>query len=220
MKLLDKSSYQWLTNSSGFKYCHITDLDKSLNYYTGVSKIINYGEQTLKDKLVAQHGLATGTQMANKIYNIGTKAHSQIEDNKQLYLSSELQATLGDHLADEVLVYSDNLLGNRVIGFIDSVYQAPDGSLTLIDYKTKASRSSFIKYNQSATINKAYLQLVAYSALFKLTYGTDIKAVKAIFIYLNGCHEPDVYELPATQFFAFGKQFSEKLKMYSRKHQP
>jgi hypothetical protein len=212
MNLLTKKDYKWTVDLKGYRFCQIPDQEINLMFYAGVTKILNKGEVTLKDKLVAELGATKGTKKLKEIYNRGTKAHAVLETDKTSCLPAELLTSLGEHLGDEVLVYS-TIFNKNIIGFIDAVYRNPNGKLTLVDYKTKSSRYNFIKYNKEKSIQDCFNQLVAYSVLFKILYGQEIEEVKMVTLFLDGKDAPEVFTLNRSNFLPYAKNFSSKIKL-------
>ena len=198
LKLLTSDYYKW--DNRG---CTVTDpetgTEKVLRYFKGVTKLLTHGELSFEQKLISQLGYEKAQIKLTEIRSRGNKAHKKLETDRSSLIAPELLAGLGEHIGSEVLVYGQ-LLGLNTLGFIDAVYRNPDGTLSLIDYKTKKNKSSFEYYNPEAAVESYYRQLVTYSALFYSLYKQPIASVKVVMVYIDQPLNNDIFELHRKEF--------------------
>lgn len=213
MKLLTKDYYRW-TNR---RYCIATNpetgVETKLIGYKGTTKLLNFGEPTFEEKLIAKMGPEKAAETLARVRARGNKAHSQLENDKTKLVNTKVLTELGTNLGDEVLVYG-NILGANIIGFIDAVYRLPSGQLCLVDWKTKKNRSSFKYYDEMGSVESYYRQLVTYAALFKALYGETISETRVIMIYADKPLINDVYTLSQAQFPRTARYLADKVKLY------
>lgn len=213
MRLITKDYYSWHPN----RYCVATNpktgVETKLKGYRGVTKLLNFGEPTFEEKLVAKMGYNKAMETLARVRKRGTSIHSQLETDKRSLINKDVLTSLGANLGDEVLVYG-NLLGADVIGFIDSVYRLPSGRLCLVDWKSKKDRKSFKHYNPGEAVHSYYNQLVTYAALFKSLYDEPIDEIKVVMLYKQDPMINDVYSLNRSEFLPHASYLANKVKLY------
>ncbi len=211
MKFYTKDAYSWIADEKGYRFCRVETATgtQDLMFYKGITKILQKGEQSLEQKLIAELGEEAGRAKAKAVYARGTKQHAKIENDINELPAATLEE-IGKVVGQEVLVWSSNLKNNKVIGFIDAISRDEKGDYHLIDFKTKASPFVFNKYQPQDAIEKAYQQLVAYAVLTKQTYNIEIKSAKVVIVFLDGS-EPIVYTLQRAAFTDYARFFLKKL---------
>ena len=213
---LTKKDCCWTADSSGYKFCSIIKpgSEKELKFFSGVTRILSRGEQTLKQKLVAELGEKEGKAKAKQIYARGTKAHAKIEENVKS-LPENVLAKLGAIVGQEVLLYAENFKNNNILSFADAITQTEDGRYHIIEWKTKNNVYVFQRYAPEDAITKAYSQGVAYAILAKQQYGVSIESVKVVFVFLDGA-EPITYTLSRDAFMPYAQLFLQKLALKNK----
>lgn len=209
-----KDKYQWVKDSQGYNFCQVAMPDGSfhdLKFHKGVSKILQKGEPTLKDKLIAQYGEEEGAAKAEAIYARGSKRHAKIEDNINA-LPKALLNELPEIVAQEVLLWHSNLKDNKVIGFADAITKDKDGNYNILDFKTKKSRKAYQYYNPQETINKAFTQMVFYAILAKETYGIQIQQVQVAVLFIEDSEDYVLETLHRDAFMPYANEILRKLK--------
>ena len=122
-----------------------------------------------------------------------------------------------DHLADDVAARARNALGSSTIreaarqrhwrelyaaaevegrfleGFIDLLYEAPDGSFVVVDYKTHASDE-----RPDLRQKPGYrLQIAAYALMISESTGHPVSRCVFVFLGPDSVHDVQVEDLPA-----------------------
>ncbi len=121
-----------------------------------------------------------------------------------------------DHLADDVAARARNALGSSTIreaarqrhwrelyagaevegrfleGFIDLLYEAPDGSFVVVDYKTHASDERPDLHQKPGY----RLQIAAYALMIAESTGRPVSRCVFVFLGPNSAHEVEVEDLP------------------------
>ena len=85
------------------------------------------------------------------------------------------------------------IAGTLLEGFVDLLYEAPDGSLVVVDFKTDSSDDLA---DLEERRERYASQLAAYALMLAESTGSDVSRAVLLFLGPTGAHEMDVEDLP------------------------
>lgn len=154
--------------------------NKYFSGYTGATRIISYGEEPFRDKMIRLHGPEKAQEILSRTQTRGNKIHEQLEQDYATMLPSEVLDVLGEQIDYELFVFGE-CFGINALGFIDALYKK-DGSFIIVDYKTKS------KPYAGLDLTQYWMQMVIYTILFSKMYSIEAKSIKmaTVLIYTDG----------------------------------
>lgn len=157
---------------------------KGQNYsgYLGITKLINFGEQSFRDKMIAQYGLQKAEEILTKSSSRGNKIHENLETNWSTELPTEILEYLGECKVSELFLAGE-LFGLKCLGFADALFfNKETNKWIIVDYKTKTKPYS------NLDCSKFFMQLVAYAGLIHKQFDIAMKDIElaVVLIYTDG----------------------------------
>lgn len=174
--------------------------------FVGVSKLCNYGERTLLEKLEKRYGEEKAKNICKNSVERGNNIHKKLEINT-IYVPE----VKGFCFAREVFLFG-NILGQNVTGTIDAIYDRENLGFDILEYKTKSGRKSWEKY-KSQNLSKYYKQLYAYSVLAQQMYGIKINNLKLVIIFSDETPN-QVYTMSKLDYKFAKRGFNSKVVEY------
>lgn len=155
---------------------------KSYSGYTGITKLIHFGEQSFRDKMIAQYGLQKAEEILSKSSARGNKIHENLETNWSTELPPRILEYLGECKVSELFLAGE-LFGLKCLGFADALfYNEKTNKWIIVDYKTKN------KPYARLDCSKFFMQLVAYAGLIHKQFNISMQDIElaVILIYTDG----------------------------------
>lgn len=193
------------------------ELGIDLTGHRGVTKVLSFGEKTFVERLAFDRGISLGEAqlLADSYSTRGTDMHSLLEENPLLYLPEDITSQLGTCVASEVMCWGT--WGDaKIYGFIDAIWQRPNGDYVLVDYKTKGKPIRYAVDEKSLTA--AYKQMSVYAACVKQCYDIQMTNLAVVFIFMNqsGAEtDSKLYQVDREGARLYLNQAFKKVKEYS-----
>lgn len=158
--------------------------------YMGITKLINYGETSFREKMIKQHGLEKATEILSESSSRGNKIHEELETKWNEMLSENILEYLGECKASELFLVGE-LFGLKCLGFTDALfYNEKTKKWILVDYKTKT------RTYENQDYSKYFMQLVAYACLLHKQYGIAMKDIEVcVIVMFTDGSEPHIEKM-------------------------
>lgn len=168
---------------------------KYFSGYKGATKICHYGEQSLMEQMSTRYTEEEAKRILKQSSRRGNKTHLHMEKNWKSVLNKQDLSKLGEKIGHEIFLYG-KIFDIDVLGFADAIFYNKERDVfTIVDYKTKSSRSS---WNRFGDTTKYWMQLVIYAMLFNSMYKKK-NIELSIFVLFEDSPSYISYYLPLNQ---------------------